>query len=150
MNQQSTQETLPFVHYALIQHDDGRTILNSKAGKNLHFRQGNVDKMLIDAAGNVEAKGNLVAGNVKIGSQGHGNTWQGISNKYNAKRNHYALIQNDNGTFKKMGGVTKWEDDYEENFITSFFCIVCLPLIIESFLITPVIHPTISKLLLCL
>tara|TARA_B100000902_G_scaffold328749_1_gene324954 strand:+ start:2217 stop:3860 length:1644 start_codon:yes stop_codon:yes gene_type:complete len=85
-------------HYALIQHDNGTTILNSKAGKNLHFRQGNTDKMVINTAGNVDIKGSLVASNVKIGSQGHGNGWQGISNKNNAKTGQYALIQHDNGT----------------------------------------------------
>tara|TARA_A100001011_G_C14216287_1_gene802190 strand:- start:712 stop:1263 length:552 start_codon:yes stop_codon:yes gene_type:complete len=35
--------------------------------------------------------------------------------------NDLITIQNDNGTFKTMGGVTKWSEDYEENFITFFF-----------------------------
>ena len=33
--------------YALIQHSNGTTLLNSKAGQLLHFRQGNSDKMVI-------------------------------------------------------------------------------------------------------
>lgn len=33
--------------YALLQHDNGTTFLNSKSDKPLHFRQGNVDKMVI-------------------------------------------------------------------------------------------------------
>ncbi len=46
-------------NYALIQHNNGSTILNSKAGQNLHFRQGNVDKMKINSAGNVEMAGHI-------------------------------------------------------------------------------------------
>ena len=46
-------------HYALIQHDNGTTILNSKAGTNLNFRQGNVNKMVINATGDVDMKGTL-------------------------------------------------------------------------------------------
>ncbi len=33
--------------YALIQHGNGTTIINSQSGRNLHFRQGNADKMII-------------------------------------------------------------------------------------------------------
>merc|ERR1711871_303683 len=35
-------------NYALIQKNDGTTIVNSKSGKKLHFRQNNSDKMVIN------------------------------------------------------------------------------------------------------
>jgi len=78
--------------YALIQHNNGSTILNSKAGQNLHFRQGNKDKMIIDKNGNTTIDG------VHIGDVGHGAGWQGIANKKNVNKTNYALIQNDNGS----------------------------------------------------
>ena len=34
--------------------------------------------------------------------------------------NELITIQNDNGTFKKMGGVKKWSEDYEKNFLNFF------------------------------
>ena len=34
--------------------------------------------------------------------------------------NELITIQNDNGTFKTMGGVKKWSEDYEECFINFF------------------------------
>ena len=78
--------------YALIQHNNGSTIINSKAGQNLHFRQGNVDRMIIDKNGNTRIDG------VHIGDVGHGGAWQGIANKKNVNKTDYALIQHNNGS----------------------------------------------------
>ena len=40
-------------NFALVQKDDGETILNCSAGKNIKFQVNNTDKMRIDSAGNV-------------------------------------------------------------------------------------------------
>jgi hypothetical protein len=79
-------------NYALIQHNNGSTIINSKAGQNLHFRQGNKDKMIIDKNGNTTIDG------THLGQVGHGTAWQGIANKNNVNKNNYALIQHNNGS----------------------------------------------------
>ena len=47
--------------YALIQNKDGTTILNSKGGKDLHIRQGNVDRMIFDSSGNVDIKNKITS-----------------------------------------------------------------------------------------
>ncbi|MEM9337533.1 MAG: hypothetical protein AAGA66_02310 [Bacteroidota bacterium] len=39
--------------YALMQHENGQTLLNTAAGRNLHFREGNKDQLVIKSGGNV-------------------------------------------------------------------------------------------------
>ena len=84
--------------YALIQHNNGRTILNSKVGQPLKLKQGNIDKMNIDPDGNVEIKKNATVDSLHLGQVGHGVGWQGIANKKNVNKTNYALIQHNNGT----------------------------------------------------
>ena len=84
--------------YALIQHNNGRTILNSKVGQPLKLKQGNIDKMNIDPDGNVEIKKNATVDSLHLGQVGHGVGWQGIANKKNVNKTNYALIQHNNGS----------------------------------------------------
>ena len=86
--------------YALIQHKDGRTILNSKGGKDLHIRQGNSDRIKIDSSGQVNVTNKLTVGSgneiLKVGNVGH-NSWPGLAQKDNFNRDSYALIQHKDG-----------------------------------------------------
>ena len=60
--------------YALIQHSSGQTILNSKSGQPLSFRQGNNNKMHINSSGHVVISSKLYLHDTS-GGTGNGNDW---------------------------------------------------------------------------